>query len=454
VEEAAVLLPNDTAVVTVVDDVEQIARLQTTKQATRLRTLSTQQIFRNIAIALVLLTGAFAISIFVISNTASEFDGNYDGLKEAQPLDSKHWIISDDYRGDVYIAAFTDKSKTADLHILMSGLSAPNGLAVDSSNRIAYLTDSNTLDLYRINFDEDSTTGYNIDALSMRSLTPNMQYPKKALMHPDGESLVIADQTSDQLFVVTNLDKWPNVDIITLTDNITLDTPHGMTWLSSTDPSTTFRLPPHSETAMPDYMVADNRYVSTKGILVGNTHKVSFVRTDDASLQAAANGHVQTPIHIVDMEETFGLKSPDTMGVQFVPSGDGSFLVMTKNSCGVFYVTVADGNLNWGKDTDRTDGFRITGDNDPGCTVNNPHGITCVSEEKGSAYSNGCVIVQPGKMGGGKLAWLEVPHGEANQGTGAEYNSWNMNKETSPTENILSSKRFAGSVIWHDTQKI
>ena len=449
--ESTALLPSSTTVV--VEDVSHVARVQTAKQAKRYRAFGDAQIRRNIVIGLVVLVASLAIVACVLLNTSSDFDGSYDGYKEAQALDSNHWLITDDKRGVVYGATFSNSAKHAYLQHIVEGMSAPNGMAVDTTNHIAYVTDSDSLQLYRVSFDLNTESGYNVDILEMSYLKPEMQYPKKALLHPDGTTLILADQTSNELYVVKDLFDWPDVSIITLTDDSTLEKPHGMTWLQSNNATMNFTIPPYGDSVAPKWKVDGDQYVSTAGILVANHHKVSFVRFDTATVLDAEQGNVQTPVDIVDLKSSFGLKHPDAMSVQFVPSGDGSLLVMSKNSCGVFLVEVRDGNINWADNTDRSDGFRITGHEDPGCTVNNPHGMTCRSEVKQGDWSNGCIVVQPGKYGGGKLAWLEVPRGDDFL-TKSDYDAWDMTKYLQSSPSSAEDYAFSEDISWYSVTEL
>ena len=447
---SVVVLPNEQSELLqsaiVVDGISHFSRRQTKKRPYGVQGLSGYQIRRNIIGSILLLIGLFSIAVYVVLTTTSDFDGSYDGYKETQALDENHWLITDDERGVVFGAILYNNAEHVELKTLLSGLSAPNGLTVDTTNKRAYVTDSDTLELYRIQFDLETQAGYEVSALEMAYLKPSMMYPKKAILYPDGQKLILADQSSNELYLVDNLAKWPDVSIVTLTDASTLDKPHGMAWLESSNATQNFTVPPYGDSVAPQYIVSGNQYVAPQGLLVANKHKISFVRTDESSLKKAADGSLQTPVDIVDMTNSFGLKHADSMSVQFVPSGGGSFLVLSKNSCGVFLVKVLNGDIDWVNDVDRNDDFRIIGHEDPGCTVNNPHGMTCLSSDSESNY-NGCLIAQPGKYGGGKLAWLHVPHGNAFK-TKSNYKSWNIKKHKSSVISTSELYDFAAGVHW------
>ena len=131
--ESTALLPSSTTVV--IEDVSHVARVQTAKQAKRYRAFGDAQIRRNIVIGLVVLVASLAIVAYVLLNTSSDFDGATMGTKRRRPY-SNHWLITDDKRGVVYGATFSNSAKHAYLQHIVEGMSAPNGMAVDQPHRV------------------------------------------------------------------------------------------------------------------------------------------------------------------------------------------------------------------------------------------------------------------------------------------------------------------------------
>jgi hypothetical protein len=426
----------------------------------------------NIAF-IVLLIGAFG-TFFISGQNPFVYNSSSDGYKEAQALDRNHWLVTDDGRGVVYGARFSDGFEEAEIHPLLEGLVAPNGLAVDARNRTVYVADSTTLELHRMRFDATSSIGFVADAVQMWRLKPEMRSPKKALLHPDGTKLLLADQASYELYVVLGLDKWPDVKIITLTNtSAMLVKPHGMTWLVSEDELKFASMLSKSGTAAtaPRYRVGDgagSTMLSTAGILIASREHVIFVRTDPATLRTAEEGEKdgqstrQMPTMIVDIKEKFRLKHPNGMDVQFVPgAGDGSFLVLSKNSCGVFLVgdTRDQGTEIAGSSSAGGHGLRIIGHDDPGCAKNNPHGMKCVVGDghRSDSSNNGCIVVQPGKKGGGRLAWLEVPRSSAGSRgyfTKSDYRIWDIHLNFNCSHSAEKNKKFVEAINWPHVEEV
>ena len=427
----------------------------------------------KIAFTVVLLIGAFG-TFFISGQNPFIHISSSDGYKEAQSLDRNHWLVADDGRGVVYGVVFSDGFKEAEIHPLLEGLVAPNGLAVDVRNHTVYVADSTTLKLHRMRFDASSSLGFVADAVQMWRLKPEMRSPKKALLHPDGTKLLLADQASYELYVVLGLDKWPDVKIITLTNtSAMLVKPHGMTWLILEDELKFASMLYESGPAAtaPRYRVGDgagSTVLSTAGVLIASRERVLFVRTDPATLRTAEEGGKdgqstrQMPTTVVDIKEQFRLKHPNGMDVQFVPgAGDGSFLVLSKNSCGVFLVgdTHDRGTEFAGSSSTGDDGLRIIGHDDPGCAKNNPHGMKCLVGDgrRSNSSNNGCIVVQPGKKGGGRLAWLEVPRTRG-YFTKSDYRTWdihlkNVNFNCSHHAET-KNKKFVEAINWPHIEKV
>ena len=230
--------------------------------ATRTTSLTrSRQLERGMVASILCLLGA-SIATFAFGRaTVHLFVGSYDGFKEAHALDENHWLLTDDGRGIVFAATLDRRKSSAELNVLLSGLSAPNGLAVDSTRKCAYIADSGTLQLHKIQFcstegptflhGDSKSSCIEVSSVDIGILNPSLRSPKKGLMHPNGQVLLLADQSSNAIYLVSNMSSWPNISIVALTEDQTLTKPHGMAFLESDNSTANFIVPPQGKAVMP-----------------------------------------------------------------------------------------------------------------------------------------------------------------------------------------------------------
>ena len=340
---------------------------------------------------------------------------SFDGFKNVVYVGDGKWVLSDDGLGEVFAMNLSSSHARGDLQPLRS-LPAPNGLAVSHSDGFVFLSGVDKTEgpyltrLTRLSSGSRLEEGSEwATVVYLRRFDHRITAPKKALLHPSGAFLVLADQAAACLWLVTRLDQYPDVGLSLLTSTTGhLSTPHGMAWidcasdgiwvptdLSETDNDMKQLYPTH-------HMLTptSNRTFSTSGLVFLDSQLLYFLPMWDVSTTASGPIAEIEPIEVLNLAETVGSENFDGMDLQFLNDGKALMVLSKGRTCGLFRLTLP---LLRGSPslahltTDKPSARRLS----PCLGDLPPHGMGCTPN------GEGCVVVAPAQEGGGAALWLD-----------------------------------------------